>query len=147
MDTPETFHFEHERRVEFADTDMAGIVHFSNFFRFVESAEHAFFRSLGQSVHDAENHTGWPRVHCECDFLRPIRFEDVMLIRLRIEQIRSSTLRYQFWMTRKDDPAAQPLAAGRMIIACVRLDAASGQIKAIPIPDELRTALDNTAAL
>ena len=39
------------RGVEFSDTDMAGIMHFSNFFRFMEAAEHGFFRSLGLSIH------------------------------------------------------------------------------------------------
>jgi YbgC/YbaW family acyl-CoA thioester hydrolase len=37
-------------RVEFTDTDMAGIVHFSSFFRYMEVTEHAFFRSLGFSI-------------------------------------------------------------------------------------------------
>ena len=41
---------EPERTVEFSETDMAGIVHYSNFFRYMESAEHAFFRALGFSV-------------------------------------------------------------------------------------------------
>ena len=35
------------RRVEFGDTDMAGIMHFANFFRFMERTEHAFLRTLG----------------------------------------------------------------------------------------------------
>ena len=38
------------RRVEFGDTDMAGIMHFANFFRFMEAAETDFLRSLGLSV-------------------------------------------------------------------------------------------------
>ncbi|MEQ2009187.1 MAG: acyl-CoA thioesterase, partial [Limisphaerales bacterium] len=38
------------RRVEFSETDMAGIVHYSNFFKYMETAEHAFFRSLGFSI-------------------------------------------------------------------------------------------------
>src|SRR5213078_989612 len=42
--------FRTTRRVEFADTDMAGIVHFANFFRYMESAEHEFLRSHGLSV-------------------------------------------------------------------------------------------------
>ena len=36
--------------VQFSETDMAGIVHFSNFFRWMEEVEHAYFRSLGLSV-------------------------------------------------------------------------------------------------
>ena len=38
------------RRVDFGDTDMAGIMHFANFFRFMESAECDFWRSIGLSV-------------------------------------------------------------------------------------------------
>ena len=44
------YEFQLSRRVEFSDTDMAGIMHFSNFFRFMEAAETAFLRSLGLSV-------------------------------------------------------------------------------------------------
>ena len=44
------FEFKAIRRVEFSETDMAGIVHYSNFFRYMETAEHGFFRSLGYSV-------------------------------------------------------------------------------------------------
>ena len=44
------YEFKAIRRVEFAETDMAGIVHYSNFFRYMETAEHGFFRSLGLSV-------------------------------------------------------------------------------------------------
>ena len=48
------------RQVEFSDTDMAGIMHFSNFFRFMEAAEHSFFRSLGFSIHTTQpERVGW----------------------------------------------------------------------------------------
>ncbi len=43
--------FTTRRFVEFVDTDMAGIVHFSAFFRYMEAAEHELLRSLGLSVH------------------------------------------------------------------------------------------------
>ena len=41
------YEFKATRQVEFSETDMAGIMHFSNFFRFMETAEHGFYRSLG----------------------------------------------------------------------------------------------------
>ena len=43
--------YRYRRRVEFSETDLAGIVHFSNYFRYMEAAEHEFFRSLGLSIH------------------------------------------------------------------------------------------------
>ena len=53
------------RRVEFSETDMVGIVHYSNFFRYMETAEHAFFRSIGYSIISNQTNppVGWPRVH------------------------------------------------------------------------------------
>ena len=43
--------FRTRRFVEFADTDMAGMVHFAHYFRYMESAEHEFFRSQGFTLH------------------------------------------------------------------------------------------------
>ena len=62
------YEFHCKRRVEFAETDMAGIVHFSNFFRYMELAEHEFLRSLSLSVHDPSraDFVAWPRVNAEC---------------------------------------------------------------------------------
>ena len=58
------YEFKTTQQVEFSDTDMAGIMHFANFFRFMEVTEHAFLRSLGLSVHMEEDGRtiGWPRV-------------------------------------------------------------------------------------
>src|SRR4051812_15527014 len=56
--------FRVNRRVEFHDTDMAGIVHFSNFFRYMEYAEVEFLRSKGLSVAWRESNgerVGFPR--------------------------------------------------------------------------------------
>ena len=44
------YEFRTKRRVEFADTDMAGIIHFTSLFRYMEETEHAFFRSLAWSI-------------------------------------------------------------------------------------------------
>ena len=38
------------RRVQIADTDFAGVLHFSNYFRFMEEIECAFWRSLGPGI-------------------------------------------------------------------------------------------------
>ena len=72
------------RLIEFADTDMAGIAHFSRFFFFMEQAEHAFFRALGLSIHmerDGELVT-WPRASTSCDYANPVRFEEELIVKL-----------------------------------------------------------------
>src|SRR4051794_1938674 len=54
--------FQYSRRVAFAETDLAGIVHFSTFFRYMEEAEHALWRAAGLPVFQTMNNAGWPRV-------------------------------------------------------------------------------------
>lgn len=144
----ENFHFCHRRLVEFADTDLAGIMHFANFFRFVESAEHAFFRSLGFRVHTANgtDHQGWPRLEVSCKYLRPARFEQTLEICLRIEEIRTSSLRYSFSIFVADEPERTPLATGSCSIIHVDLDMQAREMRKAPIPAALRTRLEAAVA-
>ncbi|HTE17289.1 MAG TPA: thioesterase family protein [Armatimonadota bacterium] len=124
------------RRVEFAETDMAGIMHFANFFRFMEAAEHAFLRSLGVSVHmELDGRTiGWPRVRVACDYKRPLRFEDEVEAHLMVREKREKSLAYEFIFHRVEEPA-QEVARGSFTVVCVSMDAQSGKMKAVPIPD------------
>jgi 4-hydroxybenzoyl-CoA thioesterase/acyl-CoA thioester hydrolase len=122
------------RRIEFADTDMAGIVHFSRFFVFMESAEHEFWRAAGTSVHtrvDGEE-IGWPRVRASLDFFRPVRFEDVLDIRVRVRRkgSRSVTWGVDF------SCAGVAVARGELVSACCRLRAGAAP-EAIAIPEDI----------
>src|SRR5438270_7455884 len=89
--------FSIRRRVQFAETDMAGIMHFANFFRMMEEVEHAFFRSVGLSVsmqHD-DIHIGWPRVSAGCEFFGPLKFEDEVELRLRVTRVGDKSFSYE----------------------------------------------------
>src|SRR5947209_12769634 len=92
------YEFKAVRRVEFSETDMAGIVHFANFFRYMETAEHAFYRSLGFSVVLKRHNPplGFPRVHAECDYFKPLRFEDLVEIHLLVREKKPKALSYLF---------------------------------------------------
>jgi YbgC/YbaW family acyl-CoA thioester hydrolase len=129
------------RRVEFSETDMAGIMHYSNFFRFMETAEHAFFRSLGFSIVTTQTdpHVGWPRVHAGCDFKQPLRFEDEVEVRMVVTEKRSKSLGYQFQFRKVGEPAL--VALGRLTVVCV-VKGADGKMSASPIPDELAAKID-----
>ena len=148
MDVPSHFHFCHQRLVEFHDTDLAGIVHFANFLRYVESAEHAFFRSLGLPVPTTagtEQH-GWPRLEVTCRYLKPARFEQTLRICLRVEKLGTTSLTYGFWVFGPDSTPHTPIAAGVCSIIHVALDTTTHQIRKAPIPAALRHALENAAA-
>ncbi|MBM3457876.1 MAG: acyl-CoA thioesterase, partial [Armatimonadetes bacterium] len=109
--------FRMTHRVEFAHTDMAGIMHFSNFFRLMEETEHAFFRSLGLSImlREGDRVVGWPRVHAACDYRRPLRFEDEVDVALRVVEKKEKALTYQFTFHRLAEPA-ETAAVGRLTV-------------------------------
>jgi acyl-CoA thioester hydrolase len=128
--------FVHRRLVEFSETDMAGIVHFAQFFRYMEAAEHAFLRSLGLSVHmELEGRlVGWPRVHASCDYRRPLRFEDEVEVRLTVREKGERSLTYDFAFVRVTPAPEEEVARGSLTVVCVSLDAEPGGMRAIPIP-------------
>jgi acyl-CoA thioester hydrolase len=127
--------FRFTRRVEFHETDMAGIVHYSNFFRYMESAEHAFFRSLGQSVvlKHFDPPLGLPRVHAECDYLQPLRFEDEVEIHFLVAEKRPKTLGYVFCFHKVNADPAVLVARGRLTVVCVTHHR-DGSLKAAHLP-------------
>lgn len=134
------------RRVEFSDTDMAGIMHFSAFFRYMEAAEHAFFRSLGFSVwpRPGAPEVGWPRVHAECDYRHPLRFEDEVEVELRVKEKRTRSLSYMFRFHKLNTPAVRDVATGVLVAACVTR-AADGTLNAVPIPPEIADRIEAAA--
>jgi acyl-CoA thioester hydrolase len=109
------------RRVEFSETDMAGIVHYSNFFRYMEIAEHAFFRSLGFSVvtQQVDPPVGWPRVHAECDYQQPLRFEDEVEVHMLVSEKRSKSLSYAFRFRKINVSPPVEVARGSLTVVCV----------------------------
>jgi acyl-CoA thioester hydrolase len=131
------------RQVEFSDTDMAGLMHFSNFFRFMEAAEHAFFRSLGFSIHMREPEPlGWPRVHADCDFRYPLRFEDSVEIRLLVREKREKSLVYSIIFRKLNEQPEREVARGTLAVACVKRDPATGKLSAVPIPQAVADKID-----
>lgn len=129
-----TVAFRTSRRVEFRDTDAAGIAHFTSFFAYMEEAEHAFLRSLGTSVvtHDEHGTISWPRVSTRCDFHCAARFEDLLEIEVTVERIGRSSITYTFQFLHD----ARLVASGSITAVHCRL--APGQPPAAcPIPDEL----------
>jgi acyl-CoA thioester hydrolase len=131
------YQFKIRRLVEFSDTDMAGIVHHAVFYRYMESAEHAFFRSLGLSVAPPKTpaSVGWPRVHTEADFSAPLRFEDEVEIHLLVAEKKSKALTYAFRLRKLNTPKPYEVARGAITVVCVKM--VNGRMKATNIPKEI----------
>ncbi|HWD17854.1 MAG TPA: thioesterase family protein [Verrucomicrobiae bacterium] len=129
------YEFKAVRRVEFSDTDMAGIMHFSNFFKFMETAEHGFFRSLGLSIIQDRAHPGigWPRVRAECVYKSPLHFQDEVEIHLLVSEKKSKSLSYIFIFRKMGEPEGPEVARGSITVVCVS-HAPGVKMKACAIP-------------
>ena len=138
------YEFKMNRRVEFSDTDMAGIVHFSVFLRFMEETEHAFYRSLGFSVYERgeTQDIGWPRVYVECEYRSPLRFEDVVEIHLLVKEKTEKSLLYTFRFNKVNEQPVRELARGSLKVVCVRRERAQDEMIAIPIPQEIADRIE-----
>jgi acyl-CoA thioester hydrolase len=141
--------FKTVRRVEFSDTDMAGIVHFSNFFRYMESAEHGFYRALGFSVtlDQFDPPLGFPRVHASCDYKKPLRFEDEVEVHILVKEKRSRVITYFFRFSKlpRDGEPKTLVATGLVTVVCVAHDR-SGRMEAVSIPAALGDLIEAAPA-
>ena len=131
------YEYRSRQRVEFAETDMAGIVHFSNYFRFMERAEHEFLRSLGISVHDtlSEPPVSFPRVNAACDYRAPLRYEDELEIRLLVREKRTKAVTFEFHFRKCG--SNEIVAVGSITVVCVTMDRDTGRMSAIAIPESI----------
>ena len=135
--------FRTTRLVEFHDTDMAGIMHFSAFFQYMESAEHELLRSLGLSVHSTigGETLSFPRVAASCDYQSPARCEDLLDIAITVRRLGNKSIDYAFAMT----IAGREVALGKITCVCCRLE--SGQpMVSVPLPADVREKLQVFAA-
>lgn len=134
--------FKWRRLVEFAETDMVGIVHFANYFRYMEMAEHAMFRHLGRSIHQAnEDGLRWPRVQVACDYKKPLTFEDEMDVYIYVKKLSRRTIEYLIPLKRVTHTGSELVAVGKMTVVCCRICPELGSMKAMAIPDDLAELL------
>jgi YbgC/YbaW family acyl-CoA thioester hydrolase len=124
--------FIHHRRVEFAETDLAGIVHFSWYFRYMEEAEHALWRAAGLSIAPRDATVGWPRVAAAFDYKSPLRFEDEFEVAVRIARVSRRTLQYGFALRCR----SAVIGHGSVTAACVT-KLPDGQLASIDLPEGL----------
>ena len=116
----------------FYETDAAGIVHFSWFYRYLEEAEHALWREAGLSIAPRGADIGFPRVSASFDFRRPLYFEDEFEVAIEVAEITAKTIRYTATVSRDETE----VATGSLTVACVRKSPGE-PMKAIEIPREI----------
>ena len=119
-----------KRRIEWMDTDAAGIYHWTTAFRLAEAAEAAMHTALG--IADF-TFGATPRVAVQATFARPLRFNDLVDVTLAVEAIGRTSVRYRLTITADAGPAVDG-----SLKACL-IDRSTG--RAIPWPDDVRERL------
>ena len=127
--------FHYSRRVQFSETDLAGIAHFSAYFRFMEEAEHALWRAAGLSIGAAEKTGGWPRVSAAFDYKSPLRFEDEFDVIVHIAELTRRSIRYGFTINHGD----VLVGTGTMTAVCTKKE--DGQLRAVELPADVVSRL------
>jgi acyl-CoA thioester hydrolase len=120
-----------EIRVQWFDVDCAGVVYFGNYFRFFNTAEDEYMRSLGITHRELikQYNISFTRVETTCRFIRPARYDDVIEVHTKMKLENDRFLTFQFDLFRKEGVVL--LARGMIRTACVRL---KDGFKAIRIP-------------
>ena len=132
-------------RVEFRDTDAAGIMHFSAFLTYMEESEHELLRSVGLNVLKCEVdglRISWPRVSVHCDYRSPLRFDDEFEVRVTIGKLGGKSVQYQFDFIRNVSEANsgdEVVATGSITAACCRMEPTG--MEAMPVPEGIRNRL------
>ncbi|MGW4774369.1 acyl-CoA thioesterase [Nocardia sp. NPDC004278] len=131
-----------QRPVDWQDTDAAGHYHHSAVIRWVEAAEAALLEQLGLR---------WlfgriPRVRYEVDYADRLWFGDTASIGLSVGKVGTSSIRYDFVITRipaSASPAAEasPTVAVRGALTAVHAPDAGAQ----PWPANVAAALGDTS--
>ncbi|MGZ5482315.1 MAG: acyl-CoA thioesterase [Pyrinomonadaceae bacterium] len=132
-----------EERVRWGDVDAAGIIFYGSYIRFFEIAETELFRAVGLPYGKVfEELNIWlPRVHLECDFHRAAQMDDLLEVSVYVARIGKSSLRLNFEVRKRNEAGeieAKLMATAHFVL--VSTDRAN--LKPLPVPDELRHALE-----
>lgn len=131
--------FKHSFRVHWVDTDTAGVMHFSNFFRYFEACEEEFYRSLSLPLTEIQDRLGvlLPRVEVHCQYKAACRFDELIDVTLKVREVQDKTIIYDFQIIRQSDGKL----AAEGFVKCI---AVNSEWKAIPLPAEVARTVRNS---
>lgn len=94
--------FIYEREINYYETDKMGIVHHSNYIRFLEESRCAWLRSIGLPYDMLEeNGITIPVLGVECDYKHHVTYGDTIAIELSIEEYNGVRMNVKYMVTDK----------------------------------------------
>ena len=133
--TPSSFVAEVRQRVIYGDTDQMGVVYYANYLRFFELGRLEYFRLRGGRVADLEA-AGFalPVAEVEAQYRAPARYEDLVVVRTRVTEIRRASMKFEYQLAREADAAL--LCTGSTVHACITREG-----RPVRLPDGLTRLL------
>ena len=127
------------RRIEFSETDMAGLVHFTNFFKYMETAERDFFEACGLDLINTSpgEVVGWPRARADCKFFAPLRFGEKIDVQLAIKSMKDRSIEFQFRIYRHNPDGTRTHAAKGSLTTIYTELGEGGKLKSMPLPENI----------
>jgi acyl-CoA thioester hydrolase len=123
-------------RVYYEDTDSGGVVYYANYFKFAERARTEMMRSLGVESQKlmADEGIALAVRHCEADFKKPARLDDLLTVSTRILGIGGASV-----------DAEQMIACSGTDLVKINLKLACMSLAGGParMPDTVRATLEN----
>lgn len=104
-------------RVYYEDTDMAGIVYYANYLKFIERARSDWVRQRGVDQNAMKNEDGvvFAVRKVEADYLMPAKFDDELVVETRAIQVTGARLVMEQIVKRHNDLLFQAIVT----IVCV----------------------------
>lgn len=92
-------------RVYYEDTDLAGIVYYANYLKFIERARSEWVRALGvdQTRMKADHDLVFAVRRVEADYLRPAVFDDELIVETSLESSSAARIVLQQNVKRADE--------------------------------------------
>ncbi len=121
-------------RVYYEDTDLAGIVYYANYLKFIERARTEWVRDLGvdQGALKAETGTVFAVRRVEADYLIAAKFDDVLTVRTELVKLGGASLIVQQDVLRGEE---------LLFTAKVTIVAIGSEGKAVRLPPVIRDPL------
>ncbi len=131
--------YTHIQRVNFSTLDAAGIVHFSQYFLWMEEVEHAFLESLGLAIIDyaPDKCLGWPRLKTSAVFHAPLALGDSIEIDLFIHEIKERAVAYGFHFFRIEGLAREKVATTEMTTCYAEKSWKEDKFQRLPLPSHV----------
>ena len=124
----------HSLRVYYEDTDLAGVVYYANYFKYIERARTEFIRSLGvdQAALKATRGIVFTVRSLRAEFVAPARFDDLLSIATTVREVSGARI-----LLRQDISRMEcQIFSSAVVLACV-----TGVGRPVRIPREISEKL------